>query len=654
LVLIREIRFPFRSPVTFPAASGFKYNLDTQHHLQENSSAMSALMLLMLFSFQASQSGPDSVIQRASVYAQNYLEQMGSVIGEERYLQEAGWEDFNSKGRKLRSHRERQMVSDFLTVPVGNGWVGFRHVREVDGVTLDPLYKGVIRESFNESTAAGREQLQQRLLFESIRYNIGDFARPANLPTFALELLAQENMKLLRFVDAGQDKVDGIRVMKFRFTERMPRSFVISTGIGPQRRVSIFGSFSIEAVTGRILETEIGFADPSQPRTDMSVHVRFRNEKSLGLLVPVVMEEHFHDPMRRHEVDCTADYQNFRHFETAVQLRDPSGFLSDAPAASDFYKRGEDSYALRVSVPLVNVEAWVTATSGSSVTDLAAGDFVVLENKTEQTITNFSSVSTPYDVLLLFDHSGSTVTEWQMMQRATQEFFRNLRPQDRAGIANFDTSLRTLTRWTDGREQIAKTIAGLTEGRRAGGTAFYRSVEQSLAAELLPVAGRRRAIVILSDGRDNGPFFTLFREGFLPAPQEDVEFQQMITLIRRERIPIYVVAVNSSGGPQDEINRLNARYPRSVAAEYLEGVRNRLETIAELSGGRVRYADRLESVIPLYKQISTELGSAYSIGYVSNLPTSVQGFREITINTHDKRLHVVQSRAGYRLDNGGN
>jgi hypothetical protein len=108
-----------------------------------------------------------------------------------------------------------------------------------------------------------------------------------------------------------------------------------------------------------------------------------------------------------------------------------------------------------------------------------------------------------------------------------------------------------------------------------------------------------------------------------------------------------------SGSPEvGEVSRLNHRFPTAVTDDYLEGVRLRLETIAESSGGRVLFPGKLADVIPLYKQISRELGSAYSIGYVSNIPPSVRGFREITVLTRDKRLHVVQSRPGYRLEPG--
>src|SRR5215471_18997710 len=207
---------------------------------------MSALVIvLMLSSFQSRQNRADAVMLRASDYARKYLAQMGSIIGEEHYLQEAVWEDEDAQRRILRSHRRRQMVSDFLTVPIGDSWVGLRHVREVDGITLDPLYKGVIREAFDETTDEGRQQLRTRLTFESIRYNIGDFSRPANLPTFVLELLETENLKLFQFAEGGQDSVNGVRVATINFSERLATSFVMSSGIGPVLHVSLSGSLAI-------------------------------------------------------------------------------------------------------------------------------------------------------------------------------------------------------------------------------------------------------------------------------------------------------------------------------------------------------------------------------------------------------------------------
>src|SRR5262249_29408621 len=141
-----------------------------------------------------------------------------------------------------------------------------------------------------------------------------------------------------------------------------------------------------------------------------------------------------------------------------------------------------------------------------------------------------------------------------------------------------------------------------------------------------------------------GFFNTFVREGYMPEMQQEPAFRQMLDVVKRERVPIFVVAISNSS---NEVERLKRRYSQTEAVSYLQAVQMRLEAIAEASGGRVLFPKRLQDIIPLYTQIGRELGSAYSIGYVSNLAPTVQGFREIQVGVHDRRLRVVQSRSGY-------
>ena len=167
----------------------------------------------------------------------------------------------------------------------------------------------------------------------------------------------------------------------------------------------------------------------------------------------------------------------------------------------------------------------------------------------------------------------------------------------------------------------------------------------ALAAEMPPIAGRRRALLILTDGRDNSLARTVMRQGVIPASGEETEYLQMLRMARRERVPIYIVAISNNGSEVSEIRRM---YFDEAASAYVEAVASRLELLAEGGGGRVTFPKNLQDIIPLYAQISRELGSAYSIGYVSNVPAEFQGFREIKISTKDgQALHVIQSRPGY-------
>src|SRR2546421_23306 len=84
-------------------------------------------------------------------------------------------------------------------------------------------------------------------------------------------------------------------------------------------------------------------------------------------------------------------------------------------------------YTLNVDVPFVSIDITVQDGSGKSVNDLPAETLEVYENGIRQSIRNFLPVSTPYNVLLLFDRSGSTQDKWPLMQRAVAGFITNLR-----------------------------------------------------------------------------------------------------------------------------------------------------------------------------------------------------------------------------------
>src|SRR6185436_2900064 len=125
----------------------------------------------------------------------------------------------------------------------------------------------------------------------------------------------------------------------------------------------------------------------------------------------------------------------------------------------------------------------------------------IYEDGVPQQIVHFLPVSTPYNVLLLFDRSGSTQDKWLLMQRAVAGFIASLRPQDQIEIATFDYEVDVQLPWTSDRRKALLVLPQLIRTNRIGGTDFYGSVEQTLRREFKKTTGRR-ALVVLTDGRD--------------------------------------------------------------------------------------------------------------------------------------------------------
>src|SRR5436190_17216572 len=128
----------------------------------------------------------------------------------------------------------------------------------------------------------------------------------------------------------------------------------------------------------------------------------------------------------------------------------------------------QPDYTLRVDVPFIFVDVTVQGAGGTIISDLPQHLFEIYENGILQQIRYFGPVSTPYNIFLLFDRSGSTQDKWLLMQRAVAGFIANLRPQDRIAIAAFDSDLQRELAWTNDRRKALLALPQLILPRNIG------------------------------------------------------------------------------------------------------------------------------------------------------------------------------------------
>src|SRR5262249_19573750 len=136
--------------------------------------------------------------------------------------------------------------------------------------------------------------------------------------------------------------------------------------------------------------------------------------------------------------------------------------------------------------------------------------------------------------------------------------------------------------------------------------------------------------------------------------KDDRPYQNTLKAAATQRVPLYFVAFNTDKNfapnltGADEYRSLQQLFANSgVADRYLEGVRARMEQLADVSGGRMLYPDRLEDIVGLYQQIGTELGLSYTLGYAPTNALQDGSFRKIEVRTRDSALRLTQSRNGY-------
>lgn len=257
----------------------------------------------------------DSVVQRAMDYVAQYEEQLGNLIGNEEYIQNAAWLNTGGRGyAQVGKRMQRRTSSDFLIIQMGSEWAALRKVNRVDGFKekeTEPDFE----DAFDNSPQANAKRLLG-MKAESTRFNLGDVQRDINLPTFALKVLRKSEAGRFSFERAGANRIEGIQTWAIHFQERTGRSLVVG---GKGETLYSNGTLWIDPETGRVLKTEFKVENPFASSTIKGVSiVTYGEGKKVQMLVPILMVERYETEF--HTIDARADYSNFRPFEVDVKF----------------------------------------------------------------------------------------------------------------------------------------------------------------------------------------------------------------------------------------------------------------------------------------------------------------------------------------------
>jgi hypothetical protein len=254
-----------------------------------------------------------TVLEHAQNYVANYEEQLGAIIGEEAYRQTAVWDGTRPGGLRVGRQR-RQMSSDFLLTRVESEWYGVRNVRTVDGKPVSDNqadFAKILTQS-PDTAAAQLDEISKN----NRRYNLGDFIRTFNVPTYPLKVLYRSNFRRFVFELKGKTSIGDVMVWEIRFTEVLHPTMItdLSGDDQPQH-----GTLWIDPATGEVLKTETVIDARSRAvRGKVTFVVTYKENPKLNMLVLDEMREKYDSEL--HRVECTATYSNFRRFETEVKL----------------------------------------------------------------------------------------------------------------------------------------------------------------------------------------------------------------------------------------------------------------------------------------------------------------------------------------------
>jgi Ca-activated chloride channel family protein len=270
---------------------------------------------------------------------------------------------------------------------------------------------------------------------------------------------------------------------------------------------------------------------------------------------------------------------------------------------------------LRVESRLVPVALNVADENGAPVGGLTAEDFEIFEDNKPQRIAVFDrESSTPLEIVLSLDASGSVFSDERLERDAAKSFVRSLlRPQDRIDLMTFADNVDEIVAFTNDPRRVE---AGLGQMQRGDATALYDAIY--LAAERLSavnLAGApRKVIVLITDGENTT------RHGSYDAALEQAERAGAMVY------SLIIVPIEADAG-------------RNTGGEHA------LIQMARDTGGKFYYVADKHDLAPAFQHVSDDLRTQYTVGYYApQRGVDISGLRHIRLQLKDPAL-----RARYTL-----
>jgi len=257
----------------------------------------------------------------------------------------------------------------------------------------------------------------------------------------------------------------------------------------------------------------------------------------------------------------------------------------------------EAPYALKVDVPLVNVDLTVVDRNGNFVTGLQKDHFRVYENGVEQEVVAFAPSEAPITTVLVVEATPALgYLVWDNLE-AAYYFLRQLRKGDWIAMVSFDFKPRVEVDFTQDPQEISAALRRLTypAGFRESNT--FDAIADTLD-RIKEIEGKT-SIIVIGTGLNS----------FSKHTWDDIE-----KLVREHRTVIF--SIGMGWGLLMEYERAEVFGARTAPARMnLQVAETQLRFLAEQTGGRA-YFPRFTTEMPnIYQEVGAMLRNQYSIAF---------------------------------------
>ena len=314
-----------------------------------------------------------------------------------------------------------------------------------------------------------------------------------------------------------------------------------------------------------------------------------------------------------------ACYRMFATFALAGVLAMFAG-AGMKPASTQQRTDQDERGRIRSEVTLVSLLASVLDKDGRPAPNLTVDQFEVYEEGVKQKIELFEpETQQPLDLALMIDSSLSEIKDLEFESEAASRFIQKLvRPADRLALYEFADAVTQIAPFSSNVPMLQAALKHIAPG---DGTAIYDAVYLGAQALGRNPAGRRRAIVLVTDAGE-----TTSRADFETARRAALRADVLL-------YTIVVRVVKNEGG-------------RNTAGEHA------LETIADTTGGAIYFPDNVGDLGAMFDRIDRELRTQYRLAYYPDPRPPAGEYR--TLEVRVKCECKVRSRKAYysggRLD----
>ncbi|MGH9903362.1 MAG: VWA domain-containing protein, partial [Pyrinomonadaceae bacterium] len=263
---------------------------------------------------------------------------------------------------------------------------------------------------------------------------------------------------------------------------------------------------------------------------------------------------------------------------------------------------------------------------GQPVSNLAASDFVILEDKTPQQIESFvdERERLPIYVGVLMDTSSSTAGKLKFEQEAAMNFIHTVirLRKDKVAFVTFDHEVKLRQDFTDKLDLLDRAVYGVKKPGTQ--TALFDAVWQFCDEKLRGIGSGRRVVVVITDGDDT---------------YSRARLRDAIDIAQRTETIVY--AISTKAGFAGSV-------PGVEAGTVKDSGDRDLVKLCEETGGRAFFTGDFLELERSFTKIARELRSQYVVTYRPTNNTFDGRFRKIEVKLAPGRKDMkIHARDGY-------